>query len=266
MAAVKFSKQNIQPNPLEVDYWVDIVTNPYGGVIKYHNGYDWVALITPDGGGAAVNLDNYYTKIQVNQMLSNKASVESVENKVDDEEIAEVIKNITFSGESDENVTMTLFKYNNATVAVTLPTASSTTSGIVTASDFKDLVKQYQLQDLYTEMYDTFNEIRTLYQPRLTAGKNITIDRDTNTIHATGELSVDWADIARKPDFKAVATSGDYNDLTNKLKAGTSINIGRDNIISVAFDINTYATKAALNNSITQLTNYIDSTWEWEEK
>lgn len=115
-------------------------------------------------------------------------------------------------------------------------------------------------------MYDTFNEIRTLYQPRLTAGKNITIDRDTNTIHATGELSVDWADIARKPDFKAVATSGDYNDLTNKLKAGTSINIGRDNTISVAFDINTYATKAALNNSITQLTNYIDSTWEWEEK
>ena len=65
MAAVKFSKQLIQPNPLEVDYWVDIVTNPYGGVIKYFNGAEWVNLISPGEGGAVVDLSDYFTKVQV---------------------------------------------------------------------------------------------------------------------------------------------------------------------------------------------------------
>lgn len=215
MATVKFSKQFIQPNPLEVDYWVDIVTNPYGGVIKYFNGDDWVSLITP-GGGAAIDLSDYYTKVQVNQMINTKATVESVESKVDDTEVADVLKNITFQDTGDSGVTMTMFKYNNTTVAVTLPVASSTVSGVVTSSDFVNFVKQHQLQELYTEMYDTFADIRSKYQPRLSAGKNIVIDRVTNTIHAQSKISTDWDMLVNVPDFKPVATSGDYNDLINR--------------------------------------------------
>lgn len=265
MAAVKFSKQTIQPNPLEVDYWVDIVTNPYGGIIKYFNGTEWDVLIGPGGNGSTVDLTDYYTKLQVNQLLNNKASVESVESKVDDDEVAEVIKNITFSDTGDSGVTMTMFKYNNTTVAVTLPVASSTVSGIVTSSDFANLVKQYQLQELYTEMYDTFAEIRRGYQPKLTAGENIVIDEITNTIHASGQLAIDWENISRKPDFKPVATSGDYNDLINKLKPGTSIGIDADNVVSVTFDINDYATNVALTNGVAEAKAYTDSSWEWEE-
>ena len=41
MSAVRFSKQYVQPKPHEVDYWVDLATNPYGAVIKYYNGDDW---------------------------------------------------------------------------------------------------------------------------------------------------------------------------------------------------------------------------------
>ena len=231
MAVVKFSKQNIQPNPLEVDYWVDIVSNPYGGNIKYHNGTDWVTLIGSNGGGSFIDLSDYYTKVQVNQMLANKASIESVESKVDDEEVADVIKNITFNSASDSGVIMTLFKYNNTTVAVTLPIASSTSSGIITSDDFVNLVKRYQLQELYTEMYDTFAEIREQYQPRLKAGKNIVIDRDTNTIHASGEVSVDWTNIASKPDFE-----------------------------------NIYATKEELSAGIQEAKQYTDESLEWEEK
>lgn len=41
---IKFLAANIAPKPDEVSYWVDISANPYGGVIKYYNGDDWVKL------------------------------------------------------------------------------------------------------------------------------------------------------------------------------------------------------------------------------
>ena len=198
MAAIKFSKQSIQPNPMEVDYWVDITSNPYGGNIKYFNGYDWVDLL--NAKGKPVNLDAYYNKLQMNQMLSEKASVESVNSKVDDTEVADVIKNIEFKDRGDDGVEMVVLKYNDMTVGVTLPVASNTTSGIITNKSFKDLVKQNQLQGVYSEMYDKLSEIRQQYQRKLKAGNNIQIDSD-NTIHAIGEISLDWDDVYNKPDF-----------------------------------------------------------------
>lgn len=44
----KFTRTFIQPNPLEAHYWVDLTENPYGGVIKYYNGEDWVKLNNDD--------------------------------------------------------------------------------------------------------------------------------------------------------------------------------------------------------------------------
>lgn len=41
---IKFLAANIAPKPDEVSYWVDISANPYGGVIKYYDGYDWIKL------------------------------------------------------------------------------------------------------------------------------------------------------------------------------------------------------------------------------
>jgi hypothetical protein len=52
MAAVKFSKQHIQPNPLETSYWVDLSENMFCGIIKYYNGDDWVPLNNSNNGNA----------------------------------------------------------------------------------------------------------------------------------------------------------------------------------------------------------------------
>lgn len=41
---IKFLAANVAPKPDEVSYWVDISANPYGGVIKYYDGYDWIKL------------------------------------------------------------------------------------------------------------------------------------------------------------------------------------------------------------------------------
>lgn len=38
----------IAPNPKEVDYWVDLKTDPYGGCIKYYDGFLWVNLINSE--------------------------------------------------------------------------------------------------------------------------------------------------------------------------------------------------------------------------
>ena len=157
MAAIKFSKQLIEPNPNEIDYWVDLNTNPYGGIMKYFNGTDWVDLVNPD---AVINIDSYYTKLQVNEMLAKKASVESVETKVDDQEIQDVIKNISFQERGNNGIEMVLFKYDNTTLGVTLPIASPYNSGVITKESFIDFVKQNQLQQLYSEMYDKLAEIR----------------------------------------------------------------------------------------------------------
>lgn len=228
-----FFATSVQPNPEEIDYWVDLSDNPYGGSIKYFNGTEWVRLAA---SGGTPDLSNYYTKTQVNKLLNDKANVNDVDSKVDDEEVKDVIKDIQFNTSNPNDVTMVMFKYDGSNKTVSIPVASTSSAGIITSKDFLDFVKQHQLQELHTEMIDTFADIRAKYQKKLIAGLNIVIDQETNVISASGDLSVQWDNITGKPDFKPVATSGDYNDLINKLKPGKDVSISDDNVISIAID------------------------------
>lgn len=228
-----FFATSVQPNPEEIDYWVDLSDNPYGGSIKYFNGTEWVRLAA---SGGIPDLSNYYTKTQVNKLLNDKANISDVDSKVDDEEVKDVIKDIQFNTSNPNGITMVMFKYDGSNDSISLPIASTGSAGIVTSKDFLDFVKQHQLQELHTEMIDTFADIRAKYQKKLIAGLNIEIDQETNVISASGDLAVQWDNITNKPDFKPVATSGDYNDLINKLKPGKDVSISEDNVISIAID------------------------------
>lgn len=244
-----FFATSVQPNPEEIDYWVDLSDNPYGGSIKYFNGTEWVRLAA---SGGVPDLSNYYTKTQVNNLLNNKADVRDVDSKVDDEEVKDVIKNIQFNTSNPNNITMVMFKYDGSDDSISLPIASTGSAGIITSKDFLDFVKQHQLQELHTEMIDTFADIRAKYQKKLIAGLNIEIDQETNVISASGDLAVQWDNITNKPDFKPVATSGDYNDLINKLKPGKDVSISEDNVISIAIDSD------SLEQSLATLQSNID--------
>ena len=244
-----FFATSVQPNPEEIDYWVDLSDNPYGGSIKYFNGTKWVRLAA---SGGAPDLSNYYTKIQINDLLNNKADVGDVDSKVDDEEVKDVIKDIQFNTSNPNDITMVMFKYDGSNDSISLPIASTGSAGIVTSKDFLDFVKQHQLQELHTEMIDTFADIRAKYQKKLVAGLNIEIDQETNVISASGDLAVQWDNITNKPDFKPVATSGDYNDLINKLKPGKDVSISEDNVIGIAIDSD------SLNQSLSTLQSNID--------
>ena len=244
-----FFATSVQPNPEEIDYWVDLSDNPYGGSIKYFNGTKWVRLAA---SGGAPDLSNYYTKIQINDLLNNKADIGDVDSKVDDEEVKDVIKDIQFNTSNPNDITMVMFKYDGSNKTVSIPVASTSSAGIITSKDFLDFVKQHQLQELHTEMIDTFADIRAKYQKKLIAGLNIEIDQETNVISASGDLAVQWDNITNKPDFKPVATSGDYNDLINKLKPGKDVSISEDNVISIAIDSD------SLEQSLATLQSNID--------
>ena len=244
-----FFATSVQPNPEEIDYWVDLSDNPYGGSIKYFNGTEWVRLAA---SGGIPDLSNYYTKTQVNKLLNDKANVSDVDSKVDDEEVKDVIKDIQFNTSNPNNITMVMFKYDGSNKTVSIPVASTSSAGIITSKDFLDFVKQHQLQELHTEMIDTFADIRAKYQKKLIAGLNIEIDQETNVISASGDLAVQWDNITNKPDFKPVATSGDYNDLINKLKPGKDVSISEDNVISIAIDSD------SLEQSLATLQSNID--------
>ena len=244
-----FFATSVQPNPEEIDYWVDLSDNPYGGSIKYFNGTEWVRLAA---SGGTPDLSNYYTKTQVNKLLNDKANIGDVDSKVDDEEVKDVIKDIQFNTSNPNGITMVMFKYDGSNKTVSIPVASTSSAGIITSKDFLDFVKQYQLQELHTEMIDTFADIRAKYQKKLIAGLNIEIDQETNVISASGDLAVQWDNITNKPDFKPVATSGDYNDLINKLKPGKDVSISEDNVISIAIDSD------SLEQSLATLQSNID--------
>lgn len=244
-----FFATSVQPNPEEIDYWVDLSDNPYGGSIKYFNGTKWVRLAA---SGGTPDLNNYYTKTQINNLLNNKADVGDVDSKVDDEEVKDVIKDIQFNTSNPNGITMVMFKYDGSNKTVSIPVASTSSAGIITSKDFLDFVKQHQLQELHTEMIDTFADIRAKYQKKLIAGLNIEIDQETNVISASGDLAVQWDNITNKPDFKPVATSGDYNDLINKLKPGKDVSISEDNTISIAIDSD------SLEQSLATLQSNID--------
>lgn len=244
-----FFATSVQPNPEEIDYWVDLSDNPYGGSIKYFNGTEWVRLAA---SGGTPDLSNYYTKTQVNKLLNDKANIGDVDSKVDDEEVKDVIKDIQFNTSNPNGITMVMFKYDGSNKTVSIPVASTSSAGIITSKDFLDFVKQHQLQELHTEMIDTFADIRAKYQKKLIAGLNIEIDQETNVISASGDLAVQWDNITNKPDFKPVATSGDYNDLINKLKPGKDVSISEDNTISIAIDSD------SLEQSLATLQSNID--------
>lgn len=244
-----FFATSVQPNPEEIDYWVDLSDNPYGGSIKYFNGTEWVRLAA---SGGTPDFSNYYTKTQVNKLLNDKANISDVDSKVDDEEVKDVIKDIQFNTSNPNGITMVMFKYDGSNKTVSIPVASTSSAGIITSKDFLDFVKQHQLQELHTEMIDTFADIRAKYQKKLIAGLNIEIDQETNVISASGDLAVRWDNIINKPDFKPVATSGDYNDLINKLKPGKDVSISEDNVISIAIDSD------SLEQSLATLQSNID--------
>ena len=145
------------------------------------------------------------------------------------------------------------------------PTIPTKTSQLINNSDF---VKSTDLSPVatsgaYDDLFDkptiptttsqltndsgfvTSTELATK-QDKLTAGTGITID-ENNVISSSGGGSsepVNWSDILNKPTFATVATSGSYNDLSNKPTIPTKTSqLTNDSGFITSNALNGYATE-----------------------
>lgn len=113
---------------------------------------------------------------------------------------------------------------------------------------YKDIAKVSQIPTKTSQLYNDSNFITNTElatkQDKLVAGTNITIEG--NVISATGGSgggSVDWSDILNKPTFATVATSGSYNDLSDKPTIPTTTSqLTNDSNFITSSDLAAYAT------------------------
>ena len=127
----------------------------------------------------------------------NKISVANIASKSElPTKTSQLTNNSGFVTSTELSTVATSGSYNDLTDKPTIPT---TTSQLTNDSNFI-----------------TSTELATK-QDKLTAGTGITID-ENNVISSSGGGGgpVNWSDILNKPTFATVATSGSYNDLSDK--------------------------------------------------
>ena len=111
---------------------------------------------------------------------------------------------------------------------------------------YKDIAKVSQIPTKTSQLYNDSNFVTSTElatkQDKLVAGTNITIEG--NVISASGGGgSVDWSDILNKPTFATVATSGSYNDLSDKPTIPTTTSqLTNDSNFITSSDLAAYAT------------------------
>lgn len=49
IGGAKFLASKIEPNPLEVGYWIDLSADPNGAIIKYYDGKKWNPISGQNG-------------------------------------------------------------------------------------------------------------------------------------------------------------------------------------------------------------------------
>lgn len=106
-------------------------------------------------------------------------------------------------------------------------------------------------------------------------GAGLSINPETGILSTTGggvADSVDWANITSKPDFKTVATSGSYNDLTDTPTIPTKTSELENDSNYLTSVPEEYVTETELNNKnyatvsqIPSLDGYATQTWVQEQ-
>lgn len=162
-------------------------------------------------------------------------------------------------------------------------TGKPTFATVATSGSYNDLTDKPTIPQAYTlpEASST-----TLGGVKVGSGLSIT----NGVLSATGSAvadSIDWSKVQNKPSFASVATSGDYNDLTNKptipqeytlpaasksalggIKVGSGLSITSDGVLSAtgsssggsgeAVDLSNYYTKAETDSAIQTAIDGID--------
>lgn len=78
---VRFRASDTQPNPLEVDYWIDVTSNYYGGCIRYYRNdtNTWEMLDLNDKNELKTYVDGKVTDLTelINQEIQNRTNADN---------------------------------------------------------------------------------------------------------------------------------------------------------------------------------------------
>ena len=78
---VRFRVSDTQPNPLEVDYWIDVTSNYYGGCIRYYRNdtNTWEMLDLSDKNELKTYIDGKVTDLTelINQEITNRINADN---------------------------------------------------------------------------------------------------------------------------------------------------------------------------------------------
>ena len=207
------------------------------------------ARIAGDGAlntalGTKADKSDTYTKTQVDDALALKQDA-STAFSGDYDDLTNKPDLSVYAESADLATVATSGDYDDLSNKPTIPVVPTNVSAFTNDAGY--LTEHQSLDNYYTKTqvdtalaakvsqteFDTkeevistaLNELEENKQNKLTAGANITIDAN-NVISSTGgtQIQADWTEsdttdpsyIQHKPTLATVATSGDYNDLSNK--------------------------------------------------
>ena len=184
-----FRASRIAPNPKEVTYWIDLTDGPDGQVIKTWNGKEWII---------------------VNKDLNDDQSeaIEQLQSDVQDLEDSKADKATTLAGYGitdayTKSQTNSQIDSKIATLVNSAPAALDTLDELAAAlgddANFATTVTNQLANKLDTSTYNT---------DKATFATKTELNGKANTTHTHTAAQVSG--------LATVATSGSYNDLTNK--------------------------------------------------
>ena len=206
---IKWIAQTIAPNPVEIDYWIDLSEDNYGSVIKYYDGYKWTNLNSDEDSSGLLK--------QIQQQ------VDTLNTRVDALPKQDTDTKYTFANGTNGSFTVTPSGGSAQTISIGKPATAGTA--------------------------DTANSVTWAN----VSSKPSTYTPSTHT-HTVSQIT-DF------PDLANVATTGSYNDLTNKpTNATTSVsglmsNTDKKNLDNLVSNTVGYQTESQVESKIAALVN-----------
>lgn len=240
---IKWVAQTIAPNPMEIDYWVDLTSDPNGSVIKYYKDNKWVDLLSD----SEEETDIEEIRKQINELQDSIDSIKVVKDNnnynitIDDG----IVGTITIPNYNDTNTTYTFANGTNGSFTVTPSngTAQTVTIGKPNTAGTADVANSVTWANV--------------------SGKPSTYTPSTHT-HTVSQIT-DF------PELSTVATSGSYDDLTDKptipsytnattTTAGLMSNTDKKNLDNLVSNTAGYQTEAQVAAKIASLVNQAPET------
>lgn len=244
---IKYSAQNVAPNPKEIDYWIDLTEDPNGGIIKFWNGNIWDYLNRMDDQDRDI----------ANEIARAKAAEAQLQENINAEEAARINKDNDLEDSIDSihvqkvnNLEYNLLVDNQVKGTIIIPEDKSLLSvdydedtyilTLVYTTENGQQTKHINFSNLLDDTNTTYtfqngNNGTFTVKPSNGTTQTISIGKPSTAGTADVALSVAWDNITGKPaDYSLPVATEQSLGGVKSVSTGTTIN--RDYNVEVNTD------------------------------